>query len=48
LTCISQPSFEMGQKAAELLINQLNEPDEMDHKKTIIRLETQLTEREST
>ncbi|AXT52478.1 LacI family transcriptional regulator [Aquimarina sp. BL5] len=48
LTCISQPSFEMGQKAAELLINQLNEPDEMDHKKTIIRLKTQLTEREST
>ncbi|WP_299217991.1 LacI family DNA-binding transcriptional regulator [uncultured Aquimarina sp.] len=48
LTCVSQPSFEMGQKAAELLINQLNEPDEMDHKKTIVRLETQLTEREST
>ncbi|MHA7056381.1 LacI family DNA-binding transcriptional regulator [Aquimarina sp. M1] len=48
LTCVSQPSFEMGQKAAELLINQFNEPDDMDHQKKIIVLETKLTEREST
>ncbi len=48
LTCVSQPSFEMGQKAAELLINQLNESDDVDHKKTILRLETKLTQREST
>ncbi|WP_378178857.1 LacI family DNA-binding transcriptional regulator [Aquimarina sp. SS2-1] len=48
LTCVSQPSFEMGQKAAELLINQLNEPDEVDHQKKIVRLKTKLTEREST
>ncbi|WP_108805019.1 LacI family DNA-binding transcriptional regulator [Aquimarina sp. Aq107] len=48
LTCVSQPSFEMGQKAAELLIKQLNEPDDIDHKKIIIKLETKLTEREST
>ncbi|MDH7447935.1 LacI family DNA-binding transcriptional regulator [Aquimarina sp. 2201CG14-23] len=48
LTCISQPSFEMGQKAAELLISQLNEPDEVDHKKSIIKLKTKLIQREST
>jgi len=48
LTCISQPSFEMGQKAAELLISQLNEPDDVDHKKKTVRLETKLIEREST
>ncbi|SEL63279.1 transcriptional regulator, LacI family [Aquimarina amphilecti] len=48
LTCVSQPSFEMGQKAAELLIKQLNESEDIDHIKTIIKLETKLTEREST
>ncbi|MBW1295452.1 LacI family DNA-binding transcriptional regulator [Aquimarina litoralis] len=48
LTCVSQPSFEMGQKAAELLIKQLNEPEDSIHKKTIVKLNTQLIEREST
>ncbi|WP_299898235.1 LacI family DNA-binding transcriptional regulator [uncultured Aquimarina sp.] len=48
LTCVSQPSFEMGQKAAELLIKQLNEPEDILHKKTVVKLETKLTQREST
>jgi len=49
LTCVSQPSFEMGQKAAELLIKQLQEKENTTHNdKRVVKLETTLTEREST
>ncbi len=48
LTCVAQPSFEMGQKVAELLINQLSEPENINHQKKVITLETKLILREST
>ncbi len=48
LTCISQPSFEMGQKVAELLIDQLNEPNDVRHRKKVVKLKTELVIRDST
>lgn len=48
LTCVSQPSFEMGQKAAALLIKQLQENENTKRDKRIVKLETSLIEREST
>ncbi len=48
MTCVSQPSFEMGQKITELLINQLNEPNTMKHRKKVIKLKTSLVLRDST
>ncbi len=48
LTCIAQPSFEMGKKAAELLINQFNQSEDPNYKKRTIKLATRLVEREST
>jgi len=47
LTCVSQPSFEMGQKAAELLIDQLNEADDIIHQKRTVLLETNLSEKKN-
>lgn len=48
LTCVSQPNFEMGEKAAELLIAQFNESNEFNHAKKVIKLKTNLVERDST
>ncbi|GAA4273073.1 LacI family DNA-binding transcriptional regulator [Aquimarina gracilis] len=48
LTCIAQPSFEMGQKVAELLIDQFNEPNDVNHRKKVIKLKTELVLRDST
>ncbi len=48
LTCVAQPSFEMGEKAAELLIAQFNEPNDINHSKKVITLETKLVIRDST
>ncbi len=48
LTCVSQPSFEMGKKVAELLINQLNEANDIKHLKKIVKLKTVLVQRDST
>ncbi len=48
MTCIAQPSFEMGQKVAELLVDQLNEPNDVNHRKKVIKLKTELVLRDST
>ena len=48
LTCVAQPSFEMGLKSAELLIDQLNDESDEKHKKRVITLETKIVFREST
>ena len=48
MTCIAQPSFEMGEKVAELLINQINEPNDVRHRKKVIKLNTDLIIRDST
>ncbi len=48
LTCVAQPSYEMGQKVAELLIAQFNEPNDVNHKKTVLKLKTELVIRDST
>ncbi|MDY8134751.1 LacI family DNA-binding transcriptional regulator [Aquimarina sp. 2201CG5-10] len=48
LTCVAQPTFEMGQKAAELLIKQFNEPEDVSHHKKVIKLKTKLVVRSST
>ncbi|WP_109302480.1 LacI family DNA-binding transcriptional regulator [Aquimarina sp. AU474] len=48
MTCITQPSFEMGQKVAELLIDQFNEPNDVNHRKKVVKLKTELILREST
>ncbi len=48
MTCVAQPSFEMGQKTAELLIDQFNEPNDIDHHKKVIKLKTKLVLRDST
>ncbi|MEW7290154.1 LacI family DNA-binding transcriptional regulator [Aquimarina sp. 2304DJ70-9] len=48
MTCIAQPTYEMGQKAAELLIEQLNEANDIDHPKKVIKLKTELVLRDST
>ncbi|TSE07829.1 MULTISPECIES: LacI family DNA-binding transcriptional regulator [Aquimarina] len=48
MTCIAQPSFEMGEKAAELLINQFNEPNDVNHRKKVLKLKTELILRDST
>ncbi len=47
MTCIAQPTYVMGQKAAELLIKQFNEPNE-PHLKNVIKLKTKLVLRDST
>ena len=47
MTTVSQPSFEMGKKAAGLLIEMLKNPKRINQKKTII-LETELIIRKST
>ena len=47
MTTVSQPSFEMGKKAAGLLIEMLKNPKRNNQKKTII-LETELIIRKST
>ncbi len=48
MTCIAQPSFEMGQKVAEMLIDQFNEPNDVNHRKKIVKLKTELVVRDST
>ncbi len=48
MTCIAQPSFEMGQKVAELLIQQFNEPIDKNHRKKVVKLKTELILRDST
>ncbi|MBP2831712.1 LacI family DNA-binding transcriptional regulator [Aquimarina sp. U1-2] len=48
MTCIAQPSFEMGQKVAELLIDQLHEIDDVVPQKKVIKLDTKLVLRDST
>ncbi len=48
MTCIAQPSYEMGQKVAELLINQFNESNDVSHRKKVVKLKTQLVLRDST
>ncbi len=48
MTCIAQPSFEMGQKVAEMLIDQFNEPNDVNHRKKIVKLKTELVLRDST
>ncbi|AXT62548.1 LacI family transcriptional regulator [Aquimarina sp. AD10] len=48
MTCIAQPTFEMGQKAAALLIDQLNEPSDVKHHKRVVKLATNLILRDST
>ncbi|MDG1714838.1 LacI family DNA-binding transcriptional regulator [Lacinutrix sp.] len=47
LTTISQHAQQMGEKSAELLINNLEREDEEDYFKTVV-IETELIEREST
>ena len=47
LTTVSQHGQEMGEKAAELLIDNLEREDEEEHYQTIV-IETELIEREST
>ncbi|GAA4275605.1 LacI family DNA-binding transcriptional regulator [Aquimarina mytili] len=47
MTCIAQPTYAMGQKAAELLIEQFNEQNET-HLKKVIKLNTELVLRDST
>lgn len=47
LTTISQHAQQMGEKSAELLINNLEREDEEDYFKTLV-IETELIEREST
>ncbi|WP_042222146.1 LacI family DNA-binding transcriptional regulator [Oceanobacillus manasiensis] len=46
LTTIAQPAFEMGKKAAELLLNQIQDKTEVDETK-IYRFEPQLLKRDS-
>lgn len=48
MTCIAQPSFEMGQKVAEMLIDQFNEPNDVNHRKKVVKLKTELVIRDST
>ncbi len=48
MTCVSQPSFDMGQKVAKLLIDQFNEPNDIRHETKTIKLKTKLIFREST
>ncbi|MBQ4820828.1 LacI family DNA-binding transcriptional regulator [Aquimarina sp. MMG016] len=48
LSCVAQPSFEMGKKAAELLIDQLNKSEEETLPKKVIKLKTHLVHRDST
>ncbi len=48
MTCVAQPSFEMGQKVAELLIDQFNEATDVNHQKKVIKLDTKLVLRDST
>lgn len=48
LTCVSQPNFKMGQKAAQLLIDQFSEAPNTIHNKKVIKLKTTLIERDST
>ncbi len=45
LTTIDQPGYEMGYKAAELLINQIKEPEDVKHE--TFTLQTKLVVRES-
>ena len=47
LTTVSQHGQEMGEKAAELLINNLERVDEEEHFETVV-IETELIERDST
>lgn len=47
LTTVSQHAQQMGEKAAELLIDKLEHEEEEEHYKTVI-IETELIEREST
>ena len=47
LTTVSQHGQEMGEKAAELLIDNLEREDEEDYFRTVV-IETNLVEREST
>lgn len=46
ITTVHQPGYEMGQKAAELLIHQINNPDSKDFQ--TVMLKTELIKREST
>lgn len=46
LTTVHQPGYEMGNKAAELLINQINDPENKNFETVV--LQTELIEREST
>lgn len=46
LTTVHQPGYEMGNKAAELLIDQINDPDNKNFETVV--LQTELIEREST
>jgi LacI family transcriptional regulator len=46
ITTVNQPGYEMGQKAAELLIHQINNPESKDFQTVV--LQTELIKREST
>jgi len=48
MSCVAQPSFEMGQKAAKLLIDQLKANTDGIHERKIITLDTKLVLRDST
>ena len=49
LTCVAQPSYEVGRRAAEALLKKTKRPDGQDHSEEgFIRLRAELRIREST
>jgi LacI family transcriptional regulator len=49
LTCVAQPSYEIGQRAAEALLKRTQQPEGEDlDKEAFIRLHAELRIREST